>query len=222
MLVQKQHISLVTIGDVDSGKSTLCGRLLFELGKINKRDLEKYKQAGNVSSQYAYHMDKSREERERGVTIHVGWDNIQTASFHYSLIDTPGHRDFIKNAITGMSCADVAILVVPANERVFEASIATPNHKKGQLMGQSMLVAKLSHISGIEQLIVCINKMDHPSVNYSQNRYDSVKSEIDKMLTKIGYKTKKIPFIPVSAFKGDNLAAPSDNMKWYKGFTVKV
>merc|ERR1712241_724372 len=117
---------------------------------------------------------------------------------------------------------DVALLMVPSNKGGFETSIAKGNHKKGEVQGQTRQHARLCHLLGIEQVICGINKMDDKSVNWSEDRYKEIKSEVDKMLTKIGYKTKKIPFIPMSGFKGDNLKEPSENMKWYKGFTVKV
>ena len=124
--------------------------------------------------------------------------------------------------MSGMCQADVALLIVPANKGGFETSIAKGNHKKGLIQGQTRQHARLCHLFGIEQIIVCINKMDDKSVNYSQDRYDEIKSEVSKMLTKIGYKTKKIPFIPMSGWKGDNLVKPSTNMAWYKGFSVKI
>ena len=124
--------------------------------------------------------------------------------------------------ISGASQADVALLMVPANKGGFETSIAKGNHKKNIVQGQTRQHARLCHLLGIEQIIVGINKMDDKSVNYSQQRYEEIKKEVSKMLTKIGYKTKKIPFIPMSGFNGDNLSKPSSNMEWYKGFKVKI
>merc|ERR1711973_304161 len=132
-----------------------------------------------------------------------------------------GHRDFIKNMISGAAQADVALLMVPSNKGGFETSIAKGNHKKGEVQGQTRQHARLCHLLGIEQVICGINKMDDKSVNWSEDRYKEIKGEVDKMLTKIGYKTKKIPFIPMSGFNGDNLNEPSKNMPWYKGFEVK-
>jgi elongation factor 1-alpha len=167
-------------------------------------------------------MDKSKEERARGVTIQCCTREFFTDSFHYTIIDAPGHRDFIKNMISGASQADVALLMVPANKGGFETSIAKGNHKKGEIQGQTRQHARLCHLLGIEQLIVGINKMDDNSVNWAEARYKEIKDEVDKMLTKIGYKTKKIPFIPLSGFKGDNLKEKSKNMAWWKGFEVKI
>merc|ERR1712062_726820 len=137
------------------------------------------------------------------------------------IIDAPGHRDFIKNMISGASQADVALLMVPANKGGFETSIQKGNHKKGEVQGQTRQHARLLHLLGVEQVIVGVNKMDAPSVGYKQDRYKEIKSEVSKMLTKIGFKTKKIPFIPMSGWKGDNLTKKSPEMGWYKGFKVK-
>jgi len=124
--------------------------------------------------------------------------------------------------ISGASQADVALLMVPANKGGFETSIAKGNHKKGEIQGQTRQHARLCHLLGIEQLIVGVNKMDDTSVEFKQDRFEEIKSEVEKMLTKIGYKTKRIPFIPMSGFKGDNLTKPSENMPWYKGFSVQI
>jgi len=214
------------VGHVDAGKSTTTGRLLFELGGMSDRDLEKLKkeaqELGKESFLFAFFMDRGKDERARGVTIQCCTREFFTDSYHYTIIDAPGHRDFIKNMISGAAQADVALLMVPSNKGGFETSIAKGNHKKGEVQGQTRQHARLCHLLGIEQVICGINKMDDKSVNWSEDRYKEIKGEVDKMLTKIGYKTKKIPFIPMSGFHGDNLNEPSKNMPWYKGFEVKV
>jgi elongation factor 1-alpha len=221
----KTHLGIVIVGHVDAGKSTTTGRLLFELGGMTERDLDKLrkeaKDLGKESFLFAFFMDKSKEERNRGVTIQCTTREFFTDNYHYTIIDAPGHRDFIKNMISGASQADVALLMVPANKGGFETSIAKGNHKKGEIQGQTRQHARLCHLLGIEQLVVGVNKMDDPSVNYSEDRYKEIQTEVDKMLTKIGYKTKKIPFIPMSGFLGENLTKKSDKMPWYKGFEVK-
>jgi elongation factor 1-alpha len=221
----KTHLGLVIVGHVDAGKSTTTGHLLFELGGMTERDLDKLrkeaKELGKESFLFAFFMDKSKEERNRGVTIMCTTREFFTDTYHYTIIDAPGHRDFIKNMISGASQADVALLMVPANKGGFETSIAKGNHKKGEIQGQTRQHARLCHLLGIEQLIVGINKMDDPSVNWAEDRYKEIQTEVDKMLTKIGYKTKKIPFIPMSGFLGENLTKKSDKMPWYKGFEVK-
>merc|ERR1711881_10488 len=221
----KTHLSLVVCGHVDAGKSTTTGHLLFELGGISEREMEKLKekaaQLGKSSFSFAFYLDTQKDERERGVTIACTTKEFFTDRYHYTIIDAPGHRDFIKNMISGASQADVALLMVPANKGGFETSIQKGNHKKGEVQGQTRQHARLLHLLGVEQIIVGINKMDDKSVGYSQERYKEIKSEVSKMLTKIGFKTKKIPFVPMSGWKGDNLVDESTNMDWYKGFKVK-
>merc|ERR1719433_1836355 len=172
-------------------------------------------------------MDKQKDERERGVTISCTTKEFFTEKYHYSIIDAPGHRDFIKNMISGAAQADVALLMVPANAGGFETSIAKGNHKKGEVQGQTRQHARLCHLLGIEQLIVGVNKMDEKSCNWSKDRFEEIKGEVEKMLTKIGYKTKKIPFIPMSGFLGVNLtdkgnSIRDEEMPWYKGWKVSI
>jgi len=227
----KDHLGIVIVGHVDAGKSTTTGHLLFELGGMSDRDLEKLKKEaeamGKGSFAFAYFMDKNKDERERGVTIACTTKEFFTNKYHYSIIDAPGHRDFIKNMISGAAQADVALLMVPANAGGFETSIAKGNHKKGEVQGQTRQHARLCHLLGIEQLIVGVNKMDEKSCNWSKARYEEIKGEVEKMLTKIGYKTKKIPFIPMSGYLGVNLtdkgnAIRDEKMPWYKGWKVSI
>merc|ERR1712203_1174665 len=168
---------------------------MFKLGGINERDLAKLKKEaeaqGKASFAFAFFMDKSKDERARGVTIACTTKEFFTESYHYTIIDAPGHRDFIKNMISGASQADVALLMVPANKGGFETSIAKGNHKKGEIQGQTRQHARLCHLLGIEQLIVGINKMDSPSVNYAEARYKEIKSEVDKCLQRLDTKQKK-------------------------------
>merc|ERR1712087_46096 len=168
---------------------------------------------GKESFLFAFFMDKSKDERARGVTIQCCTREFFTDSYHYTIIDAPGHRDFIKNMISGAAQADVALLMVPSNKGGFETSIAKGNHKKGEVQGQTRQHARLCHLLGIEQLIVGINKMDLPVVNYKQDRYKEIKNEVEGMLTKIGYKTKAIPFIPMSGYLGINLTDKGKEMQ---------
>merc|ERR1719407_290051 len=222
----KTHLSLVVCGHVDAGKSTTTGHLLFELGGISEREMEKLKekaaQLGKSSFSFAFYLDTQKDERERGVTISCTTKEFFTDKYHYTIIDAPGHRDFIKNMISGASQADVALLMVPANKGGFETSIQKGNHKKSEVQGQTRQHARLLHLLGVEQIIVGVNKMDDKSVNFSEERYKEITDEVTKMLSKIGFKIKKIPFIPMSGFKGDNFTKRSSNMNWYKGFEVKV
>merc|ERR1719437_394196 len=198
---------------------------------MDERTLEKLKKQaeaeGKGSFAFAYFMDKQKDERARGVTISCTTKEFFTDKYHYSVIDAPGHRDFIKNMISGAAQADVALLMVPANTGGFETSIAKGNRKKGEVQGQTRQHARLCHLLGIEQLIVGVNKMDEKSCNWSKDRFEEIKGEVEKMLTKIGYKTKKIPFIPMSGFLGVNLtdkgnALRDEKMPWYKGWSVTI
>jgi len=223
---EKKHLGIVIVGHVDAGKSTTTGHLLFKLGGLSEREMTKLQAeadaVGKGSFAFAFFMDKSKDERARGVTISCTTKEFFTDRYHYTIIDAPGHRDFIKNMISGASQADVALLMVPANKGGFETSIQKGNHKKGEVQGQTRQHARLLHLLGVEQVIVGVNKMDDKSVDFSQERYKEITDEVKKMLTKIGFKIKKIPFIPLSGFNGDNLTKKSVNMDWYKGFEVKT
>ena len=223
---RKEHLGIVIVGHVDAGKSTTTGHLLFKLGGLSERELDKLRQEaaaqGKESFSYAFFMDKQKEERERGVTIACTTKEFFTDKHHYTIIDAPGHRDFVKNMISGASQADVALLMVPANKGGFETSIQKGDHKTGAVAGQTRQHANLCKLIGVEQLIVAVNKMDDPSVNYSEDRFNEIKGEVEKMIQKAGYKPKKVPFIPMSGFKGENLTETTENMPWYKGFEVNI
>jgi len=223
----KKHLGIVVVGHVDAGKSTTTGHLMFKLGGVNERIMQKLQAEadaqGKSSFAFAFFMDRNKEERERGVTIACTTKEFFTDKYHYTIIDAPGHRDFIKNMISGASQADVALLMVPANKGGFETSIAKGNHKKNEVQGQTRQHARLLHLLGVEQVIVGVNKMDTTTPNpYSAERYTEIQREVGKMLTKIGFKVKKIPFVPMSGFKGDNLIEESAEMPWYKGFEVTI
>jgi elongation factor 1-alpha len=222
---EKLHVNLVVIGHVDSGKSTTTGHLIYKCGGIDKRTIEKFEKEANEMGKgafkYAWVMDKLKAERERGITIDISLWKFETAKFYFTIIDAPGHRDFIKNMITGTSQADCALLMIASGVGEFEAGYA----KTGQTREHALLAFTL----GVKQIIVCINKMDDKSVAYSQKRYEEIKDEVGKFLVKVGYQvykqdkaTKKItewlvPFVPISGWVGDNMIERSDKMKWYKG-----
>jgi elongation factor 1-alpha len=210
---EKIHVNLVVIGHVDSGKSTTTGHLIYKCGGIDKRTIEKFEkeaaEMGKGSFKYAWVLDKLKAERERGITIDIALWKFETKKFYMTIIDAPGHRDFIKNMITGTSQADVAILVVPASTGEFEAAYA----KTGQLREHALLAFTL----GVKQIIVAVNKMDDKTVNYGEPRFKEIQDEVSKFLTKVGYKGETVPFVPISGWNGDNLIERSDNMKWYKG-----
>jgi elongation factor 1-alpha len=210
---EKNHINLVVIGHVDSGKSTTTGHLIYKCGGIDKRTIEKFEkeaqESGKGSFKYAWVMDKLKAERERGITIDIALWKFETAKSVFTIIDAPGHRDFIKNMITGTSQADVAILMIASPSGEFEAGISKD--------GQTREHALLAFTMGVKQMVVCLNKMDEQSVNYSQDRYNEITRELTDYLKKIGYNPEKIPFIPISGWTGDNMLEKSDKMKWYTG-----
>lgn len=218
----KKHISLVVCGHVDAGKSTTTGHLIFKLGGISDREMAKLQAEadaqGKGSFAFAYYMDKDKAERERGVTINCTTKEFFTDSYHYTIVDAPGHKDYVKNMITGAGCADVALLLVPADG--FETAIARGDHKKGEVPGQTRQHAKLLGLLGIEQLIVGVNKMD--AVNWSEERYNEIKDEMTKMIKSSGFLPKRVPFIPYSGFQGENLISPTDKMPWYKGWQANI
>jgi len=227
-MAEKTHLSIVVCGHVDAGKSTTTGRLIFELGGIEQREMDKLraeaKVLGKESFAFAFYMDKSKEERARGVTIACTTKEFYTPSYHYTIVDAPGHRDFIKNMISGASQADCCLLMVPADGN-FTAAIARGNHKLGEVQGQTRQHARLINLLGVKQLIVGINKMDCDTAKYSQERYNEIKDEMASMLVKVGWKKEFVkncvPFMPISGWMGDNLLEKSAKMAWWKGADVK-
>jgi len=210
---EKIHISLVVIGHVDAGKSTTTGHLIYKCGGIDKRAIEKFEkeaaELGKSSFKYAWVLDNLKAERERGITIDIALWKFESPKYSFTVIDAPGHRDFIKNMITGTSQADCAILVVASGVGEFEAGIS----KEGQTREHALLAFTL----GVKQMIVAVNKMDDSSVMYGQSRYEEIKNEVSAYLKKVGYKPAKIPFVPISGWEGDNMISKSANMPWYKG-----
>jgi len=210
----KPHINLIVIGHVDAGKSTTTGHLIYKCGGIDKRTIEKFEkeaaEIGKGSFKYAWVLDKLKAERERGITIDIALWKFDTKKYTYTIIDAPGHRDFIKNMITGASQADVAMLVIDAVG--FEAGFSSE--------GQTKEHATLAYTLGVKQMIVAINKMDEKTINWKQERYDEIKTELGNYLKGVGYKLDEVPFIPISGFNGDNMLEPSENLKWYKGPTL--
>jgi len=212
----KTHINVVVVGHVDAGKSTTTGHLIYKCGGIDKRTIEKFekeaKEMGKSSFKYAWVLDKLKAERERGITIDIALWKFETAKYYFTIIDAPGHRDFIKNMITGTSQADVAILVIASGTGEFEAGIA----KNGQTREHALLAYTL----GVKQMIVLVNKMDDKSVNWSEARFNEIKNETSNFVKKIGYNPETIPFVPISGWLGDNMLERSTNLTWYKGPTL--
>ncbi len=207
MANEKPHMNLAVIGHIDHGKSTTVGRLLFETGAVPAHIIENYRkeaaEKGKASFEFAWVMDNLKEERERGITIDIAHKRFDTEKFYFTVVDCPGHRDFIKNMITGASQADAALLVVAATDGPMEQ---TKEH------------VFLSKTLGINQLIIGINKID--AVNYDQKKYDEVKQKVSDLIKMVGFNPANIPFIPMSSFNGDNIAKKSDKTPWYSGPTL--
>ncbi|MFQ6013370.1 MAG: translation elongation factor EF-1 subunit alpha [Thermoplasmata archaeon] len=208
-MAEKPHLNLVFIGHVDHGKSTLIGRLLLDTGHIEEHVIDKFKkeaqEKGKPTFEFAWVMDHLKEERERGLTIDVAHKRFETDKYYFTIIDAPGHRDFVKNMITGTSQADGAVLVV-----------AAPEGRQAQTNEHVFLAKTL----GVEQLIVGINKMDATKPPYDEGRYKEVRGEVEKLLKSVGYDPKKVPFIPISAYVGDNVVEKSTKMGFYDGSTL--
>lgn len=207
MATKKVHLNIVFIGHVDHGKSTTVGRLLFDTKNIDEQAMKKLKdraqELGKAGFEFAFVMDNLKEERERGVTIDLAHKKFETAKYYFTIIDAPGHRDFVKNMITGASQADAGVLVVAANDGV---------------MAQTKEHVFLARTLGVGQLIVAINKMDMK--NYQEDAYNKVKADVTTLLKTVGYKVENILFIPVASFPGEGVAKKSDKMAWYKGPTL--
>ncbi|RLE55314.1 MAG: translation elongation factor EF-1 subunit alpha [Candidatus Methanomethylicota archaeon] len=213
---EKPHLNLIVIGHVDHGKSTMMGHLLFLTGNVDERTMRmlesESEKIGKESFKFAWVMDKLKEERERGLTIDLSFWRFETPKYYFTIIDAPGHRDFVKNMITGASQADAAILVVSAKRGEYEAGMGAS--------GQTREHAFLAKTLGINQMVVAINKMDDTTVNWSKERYEEVKAGVSKFLRMIGYNVSKMHFIPVSGWYGDNLVVKSERTPWYEGPTL--
>ncbi len=203
----KPHQNLAIIGHVDHGKSTLVGRLLYETGSVPEHVIEQHKEEaeekGKGGFEFAYVMDNLAEERERGVTIDIAHQEFETDEYYFTIVDCPGHRDFVKNMITGASQADNALLVVAADDGV------APQTQEHVFLARTL---------GINELIVGINKMD--IVDYDEAKFKEVVNEVEQLLKQVQFNADSATFIPISAFEGDNIAEISDNTPWYSGPTV--
>ncbi|XP_033726922.1 elongation factor 1-alpha-like [Pecten maximus] len=214
---EKVHINIVVIGHVDSGKSTSTGHMIYKCGGIDKRTIEKFEkeaqEMGKGSFKYAWVLDKLKAERERGITIDIALWKFETTQYVVTIIDAPGHRDFIKNMITGTSQADCAVLIIAAGTGEFEAGIS----KNGQTREHALLAYTL----GVKQMIVAINKMDSTEPPYSEARYQEITKEVTAYIKKVGYNPKTVAFIPISGWHGDNMIEPTEKMTWYKGWAIE-
>ncbi|RJQ17371.1 translation elongation factor EF-1 subunit alpha [Candidatus Woesearchaeota archaeon] len=209
MAKTKEHINIVFVGHVDHGKSTTVGRLMYDSGNVDEQAMrklkDKAKELGKAGFEFAFVMDNLKEEQERGVTIDLAHKKFETPKYYFTVIDAPGHRDFIKNMITGASQADAGVLVVSAN----------PGDGVQAQTKEHVFLAKTF---GVQQIIIAINKMD--MAKYDEKRFNDVKEEVTKLLKSVGYKTDDVQFLAIASFPGDNVAKKSENMPWYKGPTL--
>src|SRR5213594_4252975 len=212
---KKPHLNMIVVGHIDNGKSTSMGHLLMDLGLVDERTIaqhaaESEKTGKGDTFKYAWVLDSIKDERDRGITIDLAFQKFETPKYFYTLIDAPGHRDFIKNMITGASEADAAVLVISVKPGEMEAAL--------EAGGQGREHAFLAKTLGVNQLVVALNKMD--DAGYSEARFKEAKDAAEKMLKLVGFNTAKINSIPISGWKGDNLVKKSTNMAWYKGPTL--
>ena len=207
MAKEKPNMNVVFVGHVDAGKSTIVGRMMFDSGIVSEQEMVKLKQEaekhGKVGFEFAYIMDSIKEERERGVTIDLSYKKLMTQKYQITIIDAPGHRDFVKNMITGASQADSAFLVISAPAGV---QPQTTEH------------LWLLRTSGVKNIVIAINKMD--DVNYDEAKYNKAKEDVGKLLSGVGIKPEDTTFIACAGLKGDNIVKKSDKMPWYKGPTI--
>jgi elongation factor 1-alpha len=207
MAAEKKNMNVIFVGHVDHGKSTTVGRLMYDSGKVPEQEMAKLKEEavkhGKVGFEFAFVMDKFKEERERGVTIDLAYKKFPTNKYNITIIDAPGHKDFIKNMITGASQADAAFLTLSAKDGV------QPQTKEHVWLLRTM---------GVSQIAVNINKMD--AVDYKEDIFNKVKADVSALLKEAGYKPDGITFLAISGLMGDNVAKKSTKMPWYKGPTV--
>jgi elongation factor 1-alpha len=207
MASDKPHLNLAVIGHIDHGKSTTVGRMMFETGAVPAHIIEGYRKEaeskGKATFEFAWVMDNLKEERERGITIDIAHKRFDTAKFYFTVVDCPGHRDFVKNMITGASQADAAILVVAAPDGVMEQ---TKEH------------VFLARTLGITQIIIAVNKMD--AVKFDEKRFNEVKKDLSDLIKMVGYKPEETLFIPVSSLQGANIKENSKETPWYKGLPL--
>lgn len=207
MAAKKTHMNIVFIGHVDHGKSTTVGRLLYDSGNVDEQQMKKLKdkaqELGKAGFEFAFVMDNLKEEQERGVTIDLSHKKFTTDKYDFTIIDAPGHKDFIKNMITGAAQADAAVLIVGATDSV---------------MAQTKEHVFLSRTLGVGQMIIGINKMD--LVGHDKAKFEKVKEDVSNLLKSVGFKVEKIQFLPLASLHGENVVKKSDKMPWYTGPTL--
>ncbi|KIW22156.1 translation elongation factor Tu [Cladophialophora immunda] len=211
---RKNAANFVVIGHVDAGKSTLMGRLLFDLKAVDQRTLDKYRQEaeriGKGSFAFAWVLDQGSEERARGVTIDIATNKFETDRTCFTILDAPGHRDFVPNMIAGASQADFAVLVIDASTGNFESGL------KGQTKEHALLVRSI----GVQRIIVAVNKMD--VAEWSEKRFDEIRQQMAAFLSSAGFQSKNVTFVPCSGLGGENILTRASDSRsfWYTGPTL--
>ena len=212
----RENINVVFIGHVDAGKSTICGSIMYLTGMVDKRTIEKFEREAKVRNReswfLAYIMDTNEEERAKGITVEVGRAYFETEHKRFTVLDAPGHKNYVPNMIAGAAQADAGVLVISARKGEFESGF----DRSGQTREHVLLAKTL----GVKRLIVVVNKMDEETVNWSQERYDSIVSRLSPYLKSVGYNVQRdVTFLPVSGLKGYNLKdrAPEGVCPWYQG-----
>ena len=214
-MAEKPHLNMIVTGHIDNGKSTTMGHFLMDLGVVDERTIAQHAKESEETGKgdtfkYAWVMDNIKDERARGITIDLAFKKFETPKYFFTLIDAPGHRDFVKNMITGASEADCAILVLSAKEGETDTAVAPG----GQAREHAFLLKTL----GVSQIILAINKMDDSK--FSEDAYKAAKEKGEKLVKSVGYKIENVPAIPISGWTGDNLVKKSENMPWYSGKTL--
>ena len=214
-MAEKEHLNMIVTGHIDNGKSTTMGHFLMDLGVVDERTIAQHAKESEETGKgdtfkYAWVMDNIKDERARGITIDLAFKKFETPKYFFTLIDAPGHRDFVKNMITGASEADCAVLVLSAKEGETDTAVAPG----GQAREHAFLLKTL----GVSQIILAINKMDDSK--FSEDAYKAAKEKGEKLVKSVGYKIENVPAIPISGWTGDNLVKKSENMPWYSGKTL--
>eukprot|EP01127_Copromyxa_protea_P003078 TRINITY_DN12949_c0_g1_i1.p1 TRINITY_DN12949_c0_g1~~TRINITY_DN12949_c0_g1_i1.p1 ORF type:complete len:562 (+),score=176.15 TRINITY_DN12949_c0_g1_i1:48-1688(+) len=214
----REHINLVFIGHVDAGKSTLCGQILLSTGMVDPRTIEKLqaeaKDQNRTSWFLAYMMDVDQEERQKGITVEVGRSHFTTPNKRFTILDAPGHKNYVPNMITGVAQADVGVLVISARKGEFEAGF----DRSGQTREHALLAKTL----GVKKLVIIVNKMDDPTVEWSKDRFDTIQSKLGAYLKSIGYQKDDIMWNPLSGFLGVGVKdpVPADVCPWITSLSL--
>lgn len=214
---KREHLNIVFIGHVDAGKSTFCGQILYQTEQVDARTIEKYEKEAKEKNRdswfLAFIMDTNEEERAKGKTVEVGRAHFDSPFKRYTILDAPGHKNYVPNMIAGACQADVGVLVISARKGEFETGF-----ERG---GQTREHALLAKTLGVRLLVVVINKMDDPTVQWSQERFEECRDKLTPFLKGCGYNMKKdVTFLPISAYTAQNVIKPvGDVAPWYDGPT---